>query len=310
LTAQNPFEIIDRLEQQGMVDITEEVTVTEAPTATPEITSSAPTVDTNNPFEIVARNGQRPVTRATARPTQEVVAPKTPTIIAPKTPSITRQKSDFEDGTSTFILLLLTLIPTTILFTIFRSYLKKAIENFGQSGVLTRSYREYAGASIAPMNSWFVLFFINSGLFIALVLRHYGYLLADTLLMHVAICIGAVSAFILVKRAFLALLGVLFPIQKQIQLYLYLLMVFSILVGVFLTFANISLLYILDSGVNVLIISSFGVLVLFYIVRAYRGLLVVNRLALLHVFHFLLYICAVEIAPIFVLIKLVMLYGK
>lgn len=324
LRAQNPFEIVDRLGAATTATTVDTATTAAAEptiaaaaddTSTEEPTAALSTVsiDSDNPFEIVARGENESFAPSVSDVVEPEVKEKseiTPSAEIEESASSTPKRDIPEDGTSNFILLLLTLIPTTILFTVFRSYLGKVVENFGQSGVLTRSYREYAGASIVPMNSWFVLFFINLGLFVALVLKHYGRLLADNLLWHVGICILGVSIFILVKRAFLAFLGLLFPIQKQIGLYLYLLMVFSILVGVFLTLANISLLYIMDEGFKPLIYSSFAILLILYLIRTYRGLLIVNRLALLHTFHFLLYICTVEIAPIFVLTKLVMLYGK
>lgn len=318
MDAQNPFEITSRLSAESVLPIekTENVVDSSSVTSIHTVGVAQPTAvlttPNDNPFELLAREEYLPETAIVEKESNPEA--ETKTVIPEIT---TRSISDWLSEAQTeitsstaFILLLLILIPVTILFTIFRNYFGKAYNTVRGESILNRSYRDYAGASVIQMNSWFALYLLNIGLFVALALHHYGIVLGAPIWVHLMVSIGAMSTFILFKRLVIFLLGRLFGFEKEAHLYIYLSLVFGILSGVFLAFFNIAILYAPDILDNAVIFSGLAVFIILLFVRTYRALLVVNRLIVLHTFHFLLYICAVEIAPIFILIKLVLLYDQ
>lgn len=319
-STQNPFEIVDRLEGnesvlpenvqtvEGKVDTIISVEIDESGSTTlTEPIVALPSSD--NPFEIIERPTK-----------EESTTGKTATNLV-NTPSKERRRPNIKEiepaGKSTphrgqfFIVMLITLIPMTLLFTVFRDYFVKSYENVTNASLLSRSYREFAGASIIPMNLWYLASWINLGIFLSLVMNHYEAAFTKSPLLNVLICIGIVGGLHLLKHLVLGLMAAIFPVAKEAKLYAFLLLLFGIMIGVFLVPMNIAIIYAANQTTKLLIYGALGIIGILYLVRAYRGLLVSGRLLVLHKFHFLLYICVVELAPIFILIKLGLIYlGK
>jgi len=318
---QNPFEIVDRLEGKENalpenIEAIEEVidtSISEEISEPDVVTTNEPSValsNSDNPFEIIERPSKSEQSTAEKAVTNTV-----------STPSKERRQPNIKNiepaGKSTphrgqfFIVMLITLIPMTLLFTVFRTYFAKAYENVTNATVLNRSYREFAGASIIPMNLWYLASWINLGIFLSLVMNYYEAAFTKSPLLNVLICIGIVGGLHLLKHLVLGLMAAIFPVKKEAKLYAFLLLLFGIMIGVFLVPMNIAIIYAANQTTKLLIYGALGIIGVLYLIRAYRGLLVSGRLLTLHKFHFLLYICVVELAPIFILIKLGLIYlGK
>lgn len=316
VSAQNPFEITSRLSVKEAVGtdratpIADDTTVTIATTPSIDTPLNVLTEASDNPFELIAReeNNAAPIEGET---TDEQIDETTlPTIDTASVRDFISSAQTEINSSTAFLLLLLILIPLTVLFTIFRNYFGKAYDSVKGESTLNRSYRDYAGTSVVQMNSWFGIYLLNIGIFAALLLNHYGILLGTPIWVHIIICISAMISFILFKRLVLFFLAYLFSFQKEVYLYTYLLLVFGIITGVFLALFNVAILYAPDVLSNAVIYIALAVFIALHLIRTYRALLIINRLIVLHTFHFLLYICAVELAPIFILTKLVMLYDQ
>ncbi|MEL6717111.1 MAG: DUF4271 domain-containing protein [Bacteroidota bacterium] len=313
--AQNPFEIVDRLTEKGNV-VSENIQLVNADTVAAENnTSELPTQltsipNSDNPFDIIERPNEEEVTEEEKSSINIANAP-------PKKRTKPNIKNIEPVGKSTphrgqfFIIMLITLIPMTLLFTVFRDYFAKAYENVTNASVLNRSYREFAGASIIPMNLWYFASWVNLGIFLSLVMNYYEAAFTKSPLMNVLICIGVMGGLHLLKHFVLSFMAVIFPVSKEAKLYSFLLLLFGIIVGVFLVPMNIAIIYAANQTTKLLIFGALGVIAILYLIRAYRGISIGGRLFALHKFHFLLYICVVELAPIFILVKLGLNYlGK
>ena len=98
-----------------------------------------------------------------------------------------------------------------------------------------------------------------------------------------------------------------FPIAKEIKLYNYIIMIGGIFLSMVLLPLNIFIAYSPDSLKELFIFAAFGIIGLVYLMRSLRSLSVASPFLMTDQFHFLLYLCAVEIAPITILIKLLYL---
>jgi hypothetical protein len=120
------------------------------------------------------------------------------------------------------------------------------------------------------------------------------------------ILLGLVTGIFVLKHLLIKIIANIFPISKEMRLYAFTITIFCSVLGFFLIPLNAFLAYAPDS----LILSAFwistGVIILTYLFRALRSFFIGGRYIASHQFHFLLYICTVEIAPFLVLIRLVL----
>lgn len=201
---------------------------------------------------------------------------------------------------------LFSLILLTFLFTVFRGLLLRIYRGVINENILNQVFRDRD--SVGPFPYWvlYALFFINAGFLFFLLGHQYDRMpwSSDSFLLQWLKCVLSVAGLLLAKHLVLSILAYVFPVEKEVRLYSFMIMIFSIVLGVALAPVNLILAYTPSgafSGVLTVIMSAIG---LFYLFRYLRGVMVANKYLVFHKFHFLLYICTVEIAPIMVLLKL------
>jgi hypothetical protein len=121
------------------------------------------------------------------------------------------------------------------------------------------------------------------------------------------ICLGGVILFFTVKHFFLYILSTIFPLEKEIKLYNFIVMSAGILIGLALTPLNIFMAFTAPALSSTFMYLAIAAIFVVFVLRALRGLFVGATYLSTHPFHFLLYLCTAEIAPLAVLAKLVLL---
>lgn len=202
--------------------------------------------------------------------------------------------------------MLVSLLLLTFFITFFRNLYGRAYQAMLNDNLLNQAYRDrQSGAGQAYM-ILYSLFFINGGLFVFLLLRHKKVVLpGETHLINLLYCVGAVLLVVLFKHLLLRIIGAIFPIGKEISAYSFTIMIFGIMISLFLGPANFLIAYAPESFTALLINGTLGILVLFYLLRSLRGAFIANNYLLYYKFHFLLYLCTVEIAPALALVKII-----
>lgn len=252
--------------------------------------SAVAAADTGNPFDLVA-----PASRP-ARPAPAVSPPPAKREQAP------RQSwyRNFLLITNIGILLLL-----TILITLFRGQVGKAYRAFLNDNLLSQLQREREAGGGLPYYIFYGFFLINAGFFVFLLFRHYGLDIAYNTWAGLFFCVAGTAGLFLGKHLVLGFLAFVFPIKKEVHLYSFTIIIFSIILGFFLVIVNLMVSYAPENALPPVLIGAYSGIGAIYFFRSLRGLFISNRFALFHKFHFLLYICTVEIAPVLVLVKLV-----
>ncbi len=202
------------------------------------------------------------------------------------------------------------LVLLTVAFTLFRNSFAKTWRAFLNDNMLTQMHREQGTIANFPYLLMNILFCINLTLFIMSAADIF-----DLRLMEKGnwstffIILGVVTGIFILKHLFIKIIAIVFPISKQMRLYAFTITIFSAVLGFFLIPLNAFIAYAPDN----LRISAFwitvGVIVLTYLFRALRGFFIGGRYIASHQFHFLLYICTVEVAPFLVLLRLVLNQG-
>jgi hypothetical protein len=190
----------------------------------------------------------------------------------------------------------------------FGKYLDNLITLFFRVTMRQQQIREQLLQTPLPSLLLNVLFAISGGFYLALLAKHYGFTLLGNFWITFFYAILFVSAVYLVKYIGLKITGWIFNITSATDTYIFVVFLVNKMVGICLlpiimvmSFANQSLL-------PVIIPLSYVILILFLCYRfinAYRPIrteIKVNR------FHFFLYLCAFEIAPLLLICKVLLAY--
>lgn len=284
----NPFDLTFRLSAGRL-----------APTnkTSPDVVAVAPGAGNDNPFEL----RKRPVPKS-KRPTVAPAARK-PWFSLPqpsrgKDSAQARQRIQFLVVSVIFVLL-------AFLMTLLRSVVGRTYQAFLKENLLSQLFREVEGRGIWPFLLLYLLFLFNVGSFIYFALQYWKVTTPFSPWGLFGLCLLGVTLLVLAKHIVLAIIGFIFPVEKEENRYQFLIIVFGIMLGLFLAPVNILLAYGPNNIHPYLVQGTLGGVVLVYLFRILRGILIANRFIALHKFHFLLYICSVEVAPVIILYKLI-----
>lgn len=107
------------------------------------------------------------------------------------------------------------------------------------------------------------------------------------------------------RHLLLTFIGFVFPVKKEMDRYQFLMVVTGISMGLFIAPVNIFFPYLNEEWKQIFILVTFIFIGFILLYHYLRGLTLGVRFIGSHQFHFLLYICTVEIAPVLILVKLI-----
>ena len=194
------------------------------------------------------------------------------------------------------------LLYLTLLFTLQRNVFQKSFRGAINENLLNQVYRERSAGMAAPFIAAYILFFMGAGMLIFFTLHHKHIDLGLGYWLGYLACVLAVAFLYLIKHLILSFIGVVFPVEKEVSLYSFAIMIFSIISGLALVPLNLIIAYA-KGYTEFFIYLSFGICIVIYLLQSLRGLFIGNKFLLYHKFHLLLYICSVEVAPVLILIK-------
>ena len=292
--AGNPFELRPRLD-----------------VSTADTSAAAPS--DGNPFEL-KRPGYQPATIDSA----EAATPDNPFDIAlPNTavteelppPADTDAAPEGENAVIEAPLLLLVLLivgALTLCLIFFRSTYRKAYRALFNDKLLSQLYREREVGAFGVFFILYSLFFLAGGLFLLLTLRHWGvWSGTGGWWRWYAYAVAGLAALLLLKHLVLALIGYVFPVQREISRYSFTIMLFGIVMGFCLVPLTTMLALVPEELRTAVILSGLGIVAILYLIRLLHSLLIAGGFIFNYFFHFLSYICAVEIGPALCLYKMI-----
>lgn len=275
----NPFDIVSRVEKTDETEVEDTAKM---------LTSS------DNPFDIVA-------------PLEDAVKKESPgTAVQEEREAALQADRQSAYRRFIFIVIMLDLVLLTVIVTLLRLYIQKVFRAFANDNMLNQIYREWEAGMTTPFLLLYAFSLLNAGLFIFLVIRRFGISVSESNELALLFCIGGISGLLLLKHLLLGILGYVFPLSKETSLYGFSIIIFSIVIGLILAPANLFLAYTSESVTLYVVYITFAVIGLIYLLRYLRALFSAKNFLLFHKFHFLLYICTVEIAPILILIRLIL----
>ena len=253
-----------------------------------------------NPFELTYRKGTKESIKQVSEnpfdklnPVKEVT--KEEIIVKPL----------FTEQSTNFFLLITLLLLLALLLTFLRSFAIASIGALGTENLFNFLYREMSGRGFLPYLLLYIFFIVNMGIFCQFAMP----VLLDSV--HSAIEPNYFIVFFLplifltLRHLLLTFIGFVFPIKKEMDRYQFLMVVTGISIGLLIAPMNIFLPYLNEEWKQIFILGALVFLGLILLYHYLRGLTLGVRFIGSHQFHFLLYICTVEIAPVLILVKLI-----
>jgi hypothetical protein len=186
-----------------------------------------------------------------------------------------------------------------------RSAIRMAYQAVTSDNALRQIYKEPMGWGSFGYISLYVMFWINAGTFIFLLMAFYQVKPPFGQFGTFMACVASVSALIVFKHAVLYLVAKVFPIEKEVRTYNFIILTVGIILGLILMPINIFVAYSDPKYSFAFVYLGIAVIVTAYLVRSLRSLPVAASFLIDSRFHFLLYLCTVEIAPFLVISKFV-----
>ena len=268
--------------------------------------------DTPNPFDLPGETDERTENGVTKRvhsdnpfdlqPLTQDGRQLTSSDVKPEKESRPRLSASDQGGRIGISLLLL--IPLALLLTLFRGVFNDFLESAYRDRKFNQFFRRLNSMWVAPNILLYLFFFLSISVFTHLALKYYDYDLFDNTVQSISFLVISIGGYFTLKHTLIYFLGDTFEVKNESIRYSLLILTFNIILGVFLTPINLLLLLGPDSIRGAVLILGLllcvGVIILLYL----RALSVSNRLLMQDTLHFFMYLCTIEIAPLFIVAKL------
>lgn len=197
------------------------------------------------------------------------------------------------------------LVWMTLLFIIFRVFIVKVWEAFLNENILNQLMRERSPGSSLSMLLFYLYFVYNTSLFLFLALSEMGIELHDFNIVGLLMIAGGVGGYLLLKHVEWAALSTIIPAQKELMTFSFSHTVFNVIIGLLLVPIILFIAYAPDVIKIYAIYTGAALFGLVYIFLSLRGLLMSGHYLVQNKIHFLLYLCAAEIAPVLLILKVI-----
>ena len=205
-----------------------------------------------------------------------------------------------------FILFSSILILFTFLFTAYRSNLSQIYRGFLNENILKLLHREQTGIVKAPYLIWYLFAIISISAFIIQIAKHFYPLILDGLWANYGRILLGMMVILFIKHLGMIILGNVFPLQKEMGIYSFTFILTTIILGLVLVPINLIIAFGPSISYGFFIYLGLFLVVLAYAYGYMRILFITSRKWARYLFHFFIYLCTVEIAPVIVLLKLIM----
>ncbi len=221
--------------------------------------------------------------------------------------SVEVQEAPMENEKSIlFIAMILSLALLAITIGDNKKTFGRLIRSLNNSNYQKLFYRDSRSNYPAMLIVLYIFAFISISIFIYLILGYYNVnfnLDSTTYLLVIILLI--LSAMILIKHLFLNFLSYVFPIDKEVKLYSFSMMLALIATGILIAPVNAIIAFGDESYIKLFIYIGISIIIFFYIFQQFRGILYGSRYLVYNTFHFFLYICTVEILPMALIAKVI-----
>lgn len=195
-----------------------------------------------------------------------------------------------------------------ILKTIFSRYFTTMFRVFFNTSLRQSQLTDQLEQATLPSLLFNFFFALSAGLFIYVLYDHYDTENREINWFYFLICIVAVAACYLVKFISLLLIGWLTGYRPEAKMYIFSVFLLNKIIGLVLLPFSLLLAFSSDEITGYVSVISFMFLGILFITRFFRAYGVLQSRLKFNGFHFIVYIVALEILPILLIYKTVMMF--
>ena len=207
-------------------------------------------------------------------------------------------------GTLKFSVIILLLSLLTFIVTNFKNLLADVYKSFLSSNLMSLSYRNRGTILQFPFFALYVLSAFSLGTFIFFVVDLLGGKIFDSKLWSIIVSTLGVGSLFFARHLSVGILAAIFPFGKEIKLYGFLIAIFNFIIGIGLIPIIVFIAFAPPSYHKTLLYTALILIGVAYLFRTIRALIIGNKYLVNNKFHFFMYLCTIELAPIFILLKL------
>jgi len=201
-----------------------------------------------------------------------------------------------------FWLCLLTGFILAIVINTQRGAITKIAKAITNENMLKLNHREEKKGVNGHYILLYFSFIVNAAIFAYLILYHK---FDQSGWYTFQLCFFGILLIYVAKHIFLSIISSGFPIQKEVSLYGFTIQSFNLFTGIVLIPLNLIIAFGPEKIAVSLIYLTLIIIGILLLLRSFRGFLIASRWISGNLFHFFLYLCAFEILPILLLIKVI-----
>jgi Domain of unknown function (DUF4271) len=218
------------------------------------------------------------------------------------------EKYERESYDAMFYLLVVMLFYFAIVKLFFGKYLDNLLTLFFRASMRQQQLREQVLQSPIPSVLLNSLFVFSGGLYGAFLLRYYHFGHPDSFWMHFLYCTMLLAFLYLLKFLVLKMIGWIFNISRTADTYLFVVFMTNKIIGIFLLPFLVLISFSGPVITEIAVTLSFVMIGVFYVYRFFGGYATLRKEIKISGLHFILYLCAFEIAPLLLIYKVLLTY--
>jgi hypothetical protein len=194
------------------------------------------------------------------------------------------------------LLLILTLVAS-----LFRDKLNALFKSFTNGNIQNMAYRESIGRANVHSFLLYIVSIMSFGLF-GLVLFINSHINTENLFKALVVSQVLSASYLLTKYFGIYFVRTVFPHKKIMDMYLFMFGQYNHILGIALIPFTVFLAFAPIEAVTIIKYTTFFFIGFWWIMRMLRGLQIGSKFMSMNIFRFFAYLCAVEIAPVLILL--------
>jgi hypothetical protein len=207
-----------------------------------------------------------------------------------------------EDADLMFVILIVLVMTLGVLIAFYRNIIKQLFKSLQSWNYARLIYRNANATTYFQIGIFNIFFIFSAGIFLYLSLNFLALDHWEKGGLLLFFCIAFVGVLFLLKYLALSLLGWIFELQKDFDHYRFVILVYNVILGLLLLPLSILIAFGPGEYLQYYVYSGFTAISIVLLWRQTGMLFTYIGKLLPFVFHFFLYLCAVEIAPALLII--------
>ena len=207
-----------------------------------------------------------------------------------------------------FYSLIILLLLFALLRNLFPKYFGDLFRLFFRTTLKQRQIKEQLMQTTLPSLIFNMFFVITAALYIDLLLHHFNLLPVQNFWLLFFYCLAALSIIYLLKYVGLKISGWLFNMRDAADSYIFIVFIVNKMAGIYLVPFLILLAFTEGELYHIFLILSWVGILMLLIYRFILTFSAVHNQIRVNLFHFFLYLCAFEIAPVLLIYKLLLYF--